>query len=350
MGNPQVPLSSTGSYHEPVSGEEKLIAQYNAIVGSDRLIWLTLHRKVRLLGTGGQGLVFLSRRLGADQFTLPIALKVFSPRPYRDENDYAQSMTRIAQVAARVALIQHDNVLDIHNFQEEEGIRIMEMEWVDGHDLARLLTPEMLEIARWRLAPEAWTYLNNVIVTEGPRQPRLKPGIAIEVVRECLAGLAALHRAGIVHGDLKPSNIMLKRTGNAKVIDIGSAIDLRAGPAKRIWSPVYAAPEILQGAENSPRSDLASLGYVLIEMLAGQPLFADLTTYQELLQAKQQLEQRLPELLPPEVRSHDLLLNLCRRLTAFEPEQRFASAEAAELEQHGAAEFHHQLVKGDLAS
>ncbi len=117
-------------------------------------------------------------------------------------------------------------------------------------------------------------------------QPRLKPGMAIAVMRECLAALAALHREGIVHGDLKPSNIMLKRTGNAKIVDIGSAFELTNLPAQRTCTPAYAAPEVLEGGECTPRSDLASLGYVLIEMLAGKPPFAGLTTYRELLEAK----------------------------------------------------------------
>ena len=83
-----------------------------------------------------------------------------------------------------------------------------------------------------------WEYLNNVIVTAGPMQPRLKPGIAIAVIRECLAALAALHREGIVHSDLKPSNIMLKRTGNAKIVDIGSAFELNnCRPCQRTCTP-----------------------------------------------------------------------------------------------------------------
>ena len=107
-------------------------------------------------------------------------------------------------------------------------------------------------------------------------QPRLKPGIAIAVMRECLAALAALHREGIVHSDLKPSNIMLKRTGNAKIVDIGSAFELNNLPGQRTCTPTYAAPEVLEGSECTPRSDLASLGYVLIEMLAGRQPFAGL--------------------------------------------------------------------------
>ena len=124
----------------------------------------------------------------------------------------------------------------------------MEMEWLDGYDLREVLTPAHARAdARSGSRPNAGRYVNRVILTDGPAQPRLKPGVAIQVLRDCLAGLAALHREGIVHGDLKPSNIMLKRTGNAKVIDIGSAVDLRGAPARRVWSPAYAAPEVLGG-------------------------------------------------------------------------------------------------------
>ena len=118
------------------------------------------------------------------------------------------------------------------------------------------------------------------------------------IVRDCLAALAALHREGIVHGDLKPSNIMLKRTGNAKIVDLGSAFDLEQAPARRTCTPTYAAPEVLEGGECTPRSDLASLGYVLIEMLSGAPPFAGLTNFRDLLEAKRFLAQRLPHVLP----------------------------------------------------
>jgi serine/threonine protein kinase len=351
-------MASTVS-HDPASSradvpsgppDEELLARYRAVADGERLRWTTRCRKVRLLGTGGQGVVFLGERQGTDQFTLPVALKVFSPEPYRDAQAYHEDMGRIAQVAARVALIQHDNLLDIHGFIDQDGIRVMEMEWVDGHDLRQLLTPATLERTRACVSPERWAYVNNVIITEGAAQPRLKPGVAIQVLRECLAALAALHREGIVHGDLKPSNVMLKRTGHAKVIDIGSAMDLKSPSARRMWSPAYAAPEVLEGGENTPRSDLASLGYVLVEMLAGRGPFEGLTTYRELIEAKRALDRRLPELLPPEVSCNELLLYLCRRLVAPDPARRFRSARAADLDPQGAADFHRQLIKGDLAS
>jgi serine/threonine-protein kinase len=189
-----------------------------------------------------------------------------------------------------------------------------------------------------------------VVLTDGPSQPRLKPGVAIQVLRECLAALAALHRDGVVHGDLKPSNVLVKRTGNAKLIDIGSAVQLNRPTARRVWSPAYAAPEVLAGEEGTPRSDLASLGYVLVEMLAGRAPFEGLATVRELAGAKAGLGRRLPELPPPEAAGNELLPHLCRRLVAADPARRFGGALAADLDRRGAAGFHRQLAKGDLAS
>jgi serine/threonine-protein kinase len=329
---------------------DELLARYDGIVSGQRMSWTEHLHLTRRLGSGGQGVVYLSERRGADEFTLPMALKIFSPARYADARAYDEAMERIAQTAARVAQIQQDNLLDVHNFVDRNRIRIMEMEWIDGYDLGQLLTREMLERTRERVSNRRWDYLNNVIVTAGPKQPRLKPGIAVSIVRECLAALAALHREEIVHGDLKPSNIMLKRTGNAKIVDIGSAFELSKPPIYRTCTPAYAAPEVLEEIDCSPRSDLASLGYVLIEMLAGWSPFAGLSTLRELLEAKRLLPQQLPQILPQEVVCNELLMSFCRGLIAPDPMRRFPSAEAADLVKEGAASFHRQLVKGDLAA
>lgn len=329
---------------------EDLLRRYTDLMSVGRMSWTEYHHLTRRLGAGGQGVVFLTTRRGTDGFTLPVAVKIFSPERYDSERHYEEGMARIASVASRVAQIQQDNLLDVHNFVEQQRIRLMEMEWIDGYDLSRLLAPEMLARTQASVSPERWTYLNNVIVTAGPRQSRLKPGIAIAIVRECLAALAALHRQQIVHSDIKTSNIMVKRTGNAKIIDIGSATALEDPPAQRTCTPAYAAPEVLEGRECTPRSDLASLGYVLVEMLSGRPAFAGLTTFRELLEAKRTLVHRLPEILPPEVASSELLLNFCTALVAPDPSRRFPSAEAADLVPEGAASFHRQLILSGLAS
>ena len=326
------------------------LERYRQILAERKINWTTHIHLEKLLGSGGQGVVYLTHRRGADGFTLPVALKVFSPERYSDTRCYDDAMSRIAYVSSLVAQIQHDNLLDVHNFVDRNHIRIMVMEWVDGYDLHRLLVPEMLGRVRTRVSSRRWDYINRVIVTDGPVHPRIKPGVAVAIVRDCLAALAALHREEIVHGDIKPSNIMLKRTGNAKIVDIGSAFELDAPPPARSCTPAYAAPEVLEGIECTPRSDLASLGYVLIELLAGCPLFPGLKNCRDLLEAKRLLPQRLNQILPSDVTVNELLMNFCRGLIAPDPMRRFPSAEAADLLKEGAAAFHRQLVISDLAA
>ena len=327
-----------------------LLERYENLLDTQYMGWTEHLRFSRLLGTGGQGVVYLSERRGSDGFTLPVALKVFSPERFASHQSYNLAMERIAQVASSVAKIQHDNLLDVQNFTERHRIRIMEMEWVDGYDLDRLLTPAMLGRVEQRVSQRRWRQINEVIVTSGPIRPRLQPGIAVAIVRECLAALAALHREEIVHGDIKPSNIMVKRTGNPKIVDIGSALDLNNMPEQRTCTPQYAAPEMLERNEFTPLSDLASLGYVLIEILSGRPLFTGLKNLGELLEAKWTLPQRLEQILPDHVADSDLLMSICRRLIAPDPEVRYASAEDANNSAGGLAEFQRTLVFGDLAS
>ncbi|MFO1066545.1 MAG: serine/threonine-protein kinase [Pirellulales bacterium] len=332
------------------ANNQQLIALYDKLILEGRVQWTTYHKLERQLGSGGQGVVFLSERRGADGFNQPVAMKVFSPERFPTAMAYDKAMARLARVASRVAVIQHDNVLDVQDFVDRNRIRIMVMEWIDGYDLRQLMDPRQLEMVRLKSAPKRWEYINSVIATFGPEQSRFKAGVAVAIVRDCLAALAALHREKIVHGDIKPSNIMLKRTGHAKVIDIGSAFELEDLPSQRACTPAYAAPEVLEGSCCTPRSDLASLGYVLIEMLAGRPCFPGEMNLRELLEAKRRLPNQLHELLPGEVTCNNHLMNLCKRCIAPDPTRRFPSAEAAELLEDGAAQFHRQLVFGDLAS
>ena len=336
--------------HPTKNFRNELVDQYETIGVHKRLDWTSHLRLKRVLGRGGQGVVYLTERKGADQFTLPVALKVFSPERFETARVYHDAMARMAQVSARVARIQHENLLAVQNFVDRDRIRMMEMEWIEGFDLRQLLTPRMMVAFKKRVSQQRWEYLNRVIVTAGAVQPRLKPGIAVAIVRDCLGALAALHREGIVHGDIKPANIMLKRTGHAKIIDIGSAYEFENPPERRSCTPAYAAPELLDGQPSTPRSDLASLGYVLVELLAGKPLFAGRDKYAELVQAKRTIASEFEAMLPEEVARNELLVNFCRGLIAADPEQRFPSAEDAELLKGGAAAFHRQLVKSDLSS
>ena len=208
----------------------------------------------------------------------------------------------------------------------------------------------MLGRIRERVSQRRWRHLTEVIVTDGPVQPRIKAGVAVAIVRDCLGALAALHREGIVHGDIKPANIMLKRTGIAKIVDLGSAFDIKDPPLQRACTPSYAAPEVLDGNLASPQSDLASIGYVLVELMAGKPIFQGINDYATLVEAKRTVPNNLHKILPAELTCNELLMHFCKGLIAADPTNRFPSAEAAELLEDGAAAFHRQLIKSDLAS
>jgi serine/threonine-protein kinase len=342
-------LTAGGS--RSVGVRHDLLPRYESILEDKHVPWPAEYRLTKRLGEGGQGVVFLSKCCGYDDFAFPIALKVFSPERYRTEQDYEMAMRRIAHVSSLVAQIHHESLLDLHTFVHRDSIRMLLMEWIDGYDLRRLLSNRIFAGVRGRVSNRRWEYINRVIVTDGPEQPRLKAGVAVDIIRDCLAGLSALHRSEIVHSDIKPSNIMLKRSGNAKIIDMGSAFEWTQPPRQRSITPAYAAPEVLEREECTQQSDLASLGYVLVELLAGRPLFADAPTVPELLEAKRSLPWRLHKILPEEVTKSELLMSFCQRLIAPDPNVRFPSAEEADLHsQEGASAFHYQLVKGNLAS
>ncbi|MCL2348723.1 MAG: serine/threonine protein kinase, partial [Planctomycetaceae bacterium] len=318
---------------------EMLFEKYTQIIQQRQLERMEKLDFSKMLGSGGQGIVYLSQRYGTDGFSLPIAVKIFSPERYETEVAYNHAMQHLASVAAAVSSIQHDNLLDVHHWIESNGIRMMEMEYVDGFDLNELLRNEMLDHLKARVSEKRWRHFEEVVVTKGHSHPRLKPGVAIAIAQECLSALGALHREGIVHGDIKPSNIMLKRTGNAKIIDIGSAFSLKSPPFKQTCTPTYAAPEVLASKEITPLSDLASLGYLVIEMLSGVSPFDSRSNIKDLMEAKYFLAQKLPDILPKEVVSNELLMNFCRKLIAPDPAKRFHNAEAANYMQEGAVSF-----------
>ncbi len=312
--------------------------------------WKVEYELRHRIGAGGQGVVYLAEKCGAEGLKVPVSLKFFAPDRYKSEAAYIDDMGRVATVASKMARIQHDHLLDIVNFVDFEGIRVMVMEWVDGFDLDYLTSPKTQALLKGRVTPERWSYLNDVVATLGHTKVRLQPGIAISIMQDCLSAISSLHRNGIIHGDLKPANIMLKRTGSAKIIDMGSACESDDLRGLRPFTPQYAAPEVLELGIVTPYSDLASLGYVLVEMLSGQAPFAGMKSYMELVKAKHRFEDDIPNLLPKEMQESDSLMSLLRGLVSPDPTKRHAMDNAADLLQLGAATFQRELVTGNLAS
>jgi serine/threonine-protein kinase len=312
--------------------------------------WNSEYDVVKQLGQGAQGVVYLARRDGVDGYHTNVALKLFYRQPNWSVGQYVEEMQRVAKQAQVISRIQHDNLIAIQNFIAMDETRVLVMEWVDGLDVARLLDLNSLELLRQTLDRQTWEHLNDVIVTAGEDHCRLKPGIAVDILRGCLAGLSSLHSEGIVHCDLKPANIMVKRTGTKKIIDVDSSCMISEGPFQNRGTPYYMAPELERGNPVTLAADVASLGYLLIEMLTGQRIFRDCQTLDQLQQAKLSLPKRLAQTLPAEVRRDGNLCDMVSKMITVEPHDRFPDADAVDLDRRGAANYHRNLVKTNLST
>lgn len=348
---PSDPFPSTRDFsqHFRPTGSA-LTMRYESLQKSAAVHWTAQYRFLERLGAGSQSVVMLADRRGSLDVSLRVALKLFSPLLYPDTDSYLSEMAQTAKVAMKIASIQEDHLLDVHNFIESSGIQIMVMEWVDGFDLKYLMEPERLKETAASAGRERWAHLNDVVVTAGPTQARLKPGVALHILRECLSGLAVLHRSNIVHGDVKPSNIMLKRTASSKVIDFGSAFEISRPRIQPAWTPRYAAPEVIETGKFEMNSDLASLGYVFLELLAGRSPFDDIKTKAEMLDVKNSLHERVEDVLPRDVRRDTGLVDLIRGMIHPDCSERFSDPDNAHLSPDGVAAAHKRLVLGDLSS
>ena len=350
--DPDAPTQAL-SYHSSL-GQEALPAAVE--VPADEMNWNARYRLLRKLGSGGQGVVYLALREGVDGYSTRVAIKLYARDQSVSESAHITEMQRIAHQGQKISEIQHDNIVNIRDFVALGDTRVMVMEWVDGLDLRELLSLKLYRESRERVSAEDWDRLNDLLVTPGEDHCILRPAAAVDILRGCLAGLSSLHHHEIIHSDLKPANIMIKRTGTKKLIDMDSSCDRQVDLQAEVrGTPYYMAPELIRDREVRYRSDIASLGYVLIEMLTGQLLFKECKTLDQLLQKKLRLPQELPGMAKkvPRYENLDLrldLLRLCTKMIAIDPEERFPDAEAADLSHRGAASFHRQLVKHDLSA
>ena len=180
-----------------------------------------------------------------------VALKVFNP-------DGLPTPADVLAEARAAAALNHPNVCTIFNVDDSEGVPVIAMEYVDGRPLSSIMTGNAL-------------------------RPDKVAGIGCQIA----LGVAAAHRLGIVHGDLKPANIMLTSEGTAKITDFGLSRRARlsgdsqetqpwefADTGKIAGTPSYMSPEQSRGEPAMPGSDVFALGVVLYEMLTGTTAFS----------------------------------------------------------------------------
>jgi len=195
------------------------------------------YRIVGLLGRGGMGEVYRAMDLALGQ---AVALKFLPEEAARNPRllERFHGEVRVAR------LVSHPNVCRVFDIGEIDGTPFISMEYVDGEDLASLLT----------------------------RIGRLPADKALQAARQLCAGLAAAHDRGVIHRDLKPQNVMMNKRGDLVIMDFGLAAiaDQLSGAEVRNGTPAYMAPEQLRGSAVTPASDIYALGLVLYELFTGK--------------------------------------------------------------------------------
>jgi serine/threonine-protein kinase len=187
-----------------------------------------------VLGRGGMGEVFRAFDL---KLRVEVALKAV--RVDRGESDRAREMLRSEVRSAREVV--SPNVCRIFDLVVEDGQELVSMEYIDG------------------------VTLGETLKTRGP----LALPEAREIASQFLAGLEAIHQAGLVHRDFKPENVMLTRAGRVVVMDFGLAKVLtESGTGTISGTPAYMAPEQTRGEAVDARADVYAAGIVLAEMLS----------------------------------------------------------------------------------
>ncbi|MYQ41959.1 Serine/threonine protein kinase [Streptomyces sp. LamerLS-316] len=209
------------------------------------------YRVTALIGRGGMGIV---ARAVDELLNREVAVKVL--RAYTDASgselaDLRFRMQREAQAAAR---IRHGGVVTVHDVTEERGLPVIVMEFVDGPSL------------------------DDVLTERGTLDPREAAAIGAKL----MDALHAAHRAGVLHRDVKPGNVLLERGGRVVLTDFGIASMEAAGDeamakltqgGQLVGSLDYLPPERAQGMEPGPASDIWSLGMTLYAAVEGAPPF-----------------------------------------------------------------------------
>jgi serine/threonine-protein kinase len=192
----------------------------------------------RELAHGGMAEVYLAHDQLLDR---RVALKALFPE-YAREPSFVERFRREAQAAAN---LNNPNIVAIYDWGNESGTYFIVMEYLEGQSL------------------------RDVIRTEAP----VDPARAADIGAEIAAALAAAHRSGVVHRDVKPGNVVITQSGTVKVTDFGIA---RAGTSDNLTqtgsvmgTATYFSPEQAQGLPVDGRSDVYSLGVVLYEMTTG---------------------------------------------------------------------------------
>jgi serine/threonine-protein kinase len=202
-----------------------------------------LNKRYKLLGplgAGGMAVVYRAQDLSLGRL---VAIKVLRDNLTSDPD----FLTRFQQEARAAANLAHPNIVTVHDFGRDGDRYYIVMEYIEGKDL-------------------------KTLIKEGAPFPVER---ALDLSIQMCAGIGYAHRAGLVHCDVKPQNILITADGRVKITDFGIARALASlHPGEMtdvVWgSPQYYSPEQAAGESPTPASDVYSIGIVMFEMLAGR--------------------------------------------------------------------------------
>jgi WD40 repeat protein/DNA-binding SARP family transcriptional activator len=249
------------------------------------------YRLLEQIGEGAFGIVY---RAIQPKVHRDVAVKAIHPHLANDP----EFIRRFEAEAQFIARLEHPHVVPLYDYWREPGGAYLVMRFLRGGNLAEALDDGAFE-----------------------------PERAARMLDQVGGALASAHRQGVVHRDVKPSNILLDEEGNAYLADFGIAKDIavsdRTGPGAVKGSLLYLAPEQIRGETITPRTDVYALGVVLYEVLVGEHPFADvpdMAIFERQLRDPLPPVRRLRRNLPPSV--DDVIATA----TAKDPRQRFRDA------------------------
>ena len=303
------------------------------------------YRLSKVLGRGTQGVVIACQRHSHPQCVTQHALKIFDPSVYNDLEGYQKDLDRISRQVGVLQRLSHPNLVGCNWMIERDDVGMLLMERVEGLGVNAFRHREKHASLKGQVDPDRWAHINNVIFADGQH---VQPGIALYILRKILRGINVLHRAGYMHCDIKPSNVMLDRFGTIKLIDFGRAIPLDNPDGLMIGSPLYMPPEVHRREGLTPVGDLYSAGLVALELLHGDYLINPRNNEKVLLEFKMDLPNQIGDFLTPKLRENSVLMDTLKRLLAPEPRDRYASAADADTGTTGVRRIHRQLLRADL--
>lgn len=265
----------------------------------DELIGKVLDERYEIrapLGKGGMGTVYRGWQLSVDR---EVAIKVIHPKLSNDRSAVKRFL-REARLASRLS---QPNIVNVYDFGQSESVLYLVMELLRGHTLGA-------ELGQGR---------------------RINAKRTVIIAAQLCDALEAAHAQGIVHRDLKPSNIVILDDPPGrdliKVLDFGLAKSLAQDSGSLVTNtdallgtPLYMAPEQIEGKDSDQRADLYSLGCIIYEMLTGKPPFVDAAVSAVLARHVNDAHVPLPAHVPAKLRA------LIDQLLAKTPEQRVQSA------------------------